>query len=61
MKGDESQYCTIMQNGRDPGARKMNHHQHAKGQSSSKEGDVVYMVASEGSHLLRALFGKDPN
>ena len=49
----KSEYCTIVWNGRDRGASDMNHHQpHTKGQSSSKEGDVVYMVELEGSPLL---------
>ena len=46
----KSGYCTIIQNGRDHGASKMNHHQP---QSSSEEGDVVYIVGLE-SPLLWA-------
>ena len=45
----KSGYCTIMWNGRDRGASEMNH---TKGGSSSREGEVVYMVGLEGSLLL---------
>ena len=48
----KSGYCTIMWNESDHGASKMNHHQPHKDQSSSKEGDVVYMVGLERSPLL---------
>ena len=45
----KSGYWTIMEDGRDHGASKMNHHQP---RSSSKEGDVVYVVRLEKSPLL---------
>ena len=47
VKDDESGYYTIMWNGRDCEAGKMNSHQLHKGWSASKEGDVVYMVGLE--------------
>ena len=48
-------YCTIMWNGRDCEAKEMNHHQQkTEDWSSSKEGDVVYMVGLERSPLLQA-------
>ena len=48
---------TIMWNGRDCGASKINHYQpHTKGWSSSREGDVVYIVELEGSPLSWALY-----
>ena len=57
----KSGYFTITWNRRDHGASKMNHHQHTKGWTSSKEGDVVYMVGLEGSLLLWAPSGKPNN
>ena len=45
-------YCTIIWNIRDRGASEMNHHQPHQGWSSSKEGNVVYMVGLERSPLL---------
>ena len=48
-----SEYCAIMWNGRDCEAKEMNHHQQkTKEWSSSKEGDVVYMVGLERNPLL---------
>jgi len=47
VKDDESGYYTIMWNGRDCEAGKMNSHQPHKGWSASKEGDVMYMVGLE--------------
>ena len=48
----KSGYCAIMWNRRDRGTSEMNHHHHTKGQSSSKEGDVVYTVGLEGSSIM---------
>ena len=52
VTGDESGYCTIMWNGRDCGASEMNYHKPHQSWSSSKEGDVGYMVGLKGSPLL---------
>ena len=48
-------YCPLIWNGEDCGAREMNHHQPSKDQSSTKEGDAVFMVGLEGSPLLYEL------
>ena len=56
----KSGYFAIMWNGRYCGASEMNHHQHTKGHSSSKEGDVAYIMGFEGHSLLTAPSGK-PN
>ena len=44
----KSEYCTIMWNGRDCGARNIKHHQPCQSCSSSKESDIVYMVDWKG-------------
>ena len=52
----KSGYCTIMQNGTDRGASKMNHHQPQ--QRPGLEESDVYIVGLEGSSLLQAPSGK---
>ena len=56
----KSGYCIVTQNGRDHGQGKWTTMNHTKGQSSTKDDDVVFMVGLEGSPLLWAPSGK-PN